>query len=80
MSDTEPTVGRIVHYTGIQHYPITQPIAAIITEVLPPQKDQPRLVRLDIRWPTFSEPNFTNNLFPYAEEPKPGHWNWPPRA
>jgi hypothetical protein len=77
---TEPTVGRIVHYhsygtPGGEYLP--EPRAAIITEVEQPSKGQPRKVSLAVLNPTGL---FFKEGLPYSEEPKPGHWNWPPRA
>ncbi len=78
----QPTVGRIVHYQsygtpGGEYLP--EPRAAIITEVKPaPEPDMGDWVAsLAVINPTGLF--FKENL-PYAEEPTPGHWNWPPRA
>ena len=75
MSDQKPSIGRIVHYQaygtpGGEHK--SEPRAAIITEV----KDG-NLVSLFVANPTGI---FLNRDVPYSEEPKPGHWNWPPRT
>ncbi|QNJ56901.1 hypothetical protein SEA_REINDEER_91 [Mycobacterium phage Reindeer] len=79
----EPSVGRIVHYhsygtPGGEYLP--EPRAAIITAVY---EDEPELydpskvyVGLAVLNPTGI---FFNQLVPFSEEPKPGHWNWPPR-
>ncbi|MGW5519119.1 hypothetical protein [Nocardia africana] len=84
MSNPAPTVGRIVHFQtygtpGGEH--ASEPIAAIITGV--------REVQYDPTLPVTFEadlfaiyPNGTSHKtsIPFAEEPTPGHWNWPPRV
>lgn len=85
-----PTVGRIVHY---QPMPQTendrylswtterdgQPWAAIITRVLPDGR-----VNLDLRKPIGMDDERLDpaspGIYPFAETPTPGHWNWPPRG
>ena len=43
--------------------------------------DQSMVVRLDIRWPDAAEPlPEWGTLAPFSDEPKPGHWSWPPRV
>jgi hypothetical protein len=76
----EPTIGRTVHYhsygtPGGEYLP--EPRAAIITEVGPPVKGQPRGASLAVLNPTGL---FFKEDVPYAGQPTPGHWNWPPRA
>lgn len=81
-----PSVGRIVHYqsygTPGGEY-VSEPRAAIITEISrreyrSPDSDAPgALVGLCVLNPTGQ---FFNCNVPYAEEPTPGHWNWPPRV
>lgn len=80
----EPTIGRSVHYQsygtpGGEYLP--SPRAAVITEVgytqLEPGADPVQFVGLAIFNPTGM---FFNQTVPFAEEPTPGHWNWPPRA
>jgi hypothetical protein len=76
----EPTVGRVVHYQsygtpGGEYLP--EPRAAMITQVALPEKDKPRSVGLMVVNPTGV---FFKEDIPYAEQPTPGHWNWPPRA
>lgn len=72
-----PTVGRIVHYQsygtpGGEHLP--EPRAAIITEIRGGPAGE---VGLCILNPTGQ---FFNQSVPRADEPTPGHWNWPPRT
>lgn len=71
----EPTIGRIVHYqsygTPNGEY-LPEPRASIITEVHDNQT-----VGLCVLNPTGQ---FFNREVPFAEEPTPGHWNWPPRV
>lgn len=72
----KPTVGRIVHYqsygTPGGEY-ASLPRAAVITEVDPNGEH----VGLCILNPTGQ---FFTRGVRYSEEPKPGHWNWPPRV
>lgn len=81
---TPPTIGRVVHYRsygtpGGEYLP--EPRAAIVTEVtsaqLTPGADPEQVVGLCILNPTGM---FFNQRVPFSEEPKPGHWSWPPRA
>lgn len=70
----KPTIGRIVHYQsygtpGGEYLP--EPRAAVITEVLTDV-----VVGLCVLNPTGQ---FFHRSVPFSEEPKPGHWNWPPR-
>lgn len=70
-----PSVGRIVHYQsygtpGGEYLP--EPRAAIITEA-----DTSTTVGLCVLNPTGM---FFSRTVPYSDEPKPGHWNWPPRV
>lgn len=74
----QPTVGRIVHYQsygtpGGEYQP--EPRAAVVTQVALGSARQ--FVGLAILNPTGM---FFNAAVPYASEPTPGHWNWPPRA
>lgn len=79
-----PSVGRVVHYhsygtPGGEFLPEAR--AAIITAVYPepPELADPELlhVGLCVLNPTGM---FFNQLVPFSEEPKPGHWSWPPRV
>lgn len=85
---TTPSIGRIVHYQsygtpGGEYLP--QPRAAIITAVPELLAEQPNsgpdgyvpAVDLCVLNP---QGFFFNEKVPYSEEPKPGHWNWPPRV
>lgn len=80
----EPTVGRIVHYQsygtpGGEYLPEAR--AAVITTVENWHKGFAGItniyVGLCILNPTGM---FFNEHVPFAEEPTPGHWNWPPRV
>jgi hypothetical protein len=87
----QPTVGRVVHYQsygtpGGEFTP--EPRAAIITEVdacddsaVPGICDTGHIgcprVGLCVLNPTGQ---YFNRDVPYAPEPTPGHWNWPPRV
>ncbi|MBV6758383.1 hypothetical protein [Rhodococcus opacus] len=79
-----PSIGRVVHYQsygtpGGEYLP--EPRAAIITEVgaaqLHPGDELTEVVGLAILNPTGLH---LNRGVPFAEEPTPGHWNWPPRV
>ena len=91
MSEQKPSVGRIVHYhsygtPGGEYTP--QPRAAIITELYNPGDSSVENLVVDsagtqttvglcVLNPTGQ---FFNRYVPYSEQPKPGHWNWPPRV
>jgi hypothetical protein len=69
-----PSVGRIVHYQsygtpGGEFLPA--PRAAIIAEV-----HEDGEVTVVVLNPT----GLFFNRVPFAAEPTPGHWNWPPRV
>lgn len=70
-----PSVGHTVHY---QSYGTpngefkSEPRAAIITQV-----NADGSVGLFIMNPTGF---FLPTSISFSEEPKPGHWNWPPRV
>ncbi len=71
----KPSIGRIVHYRsygtpGGEYLP--EPRAAIITAV-----SDGNDVSLCVLNPTGL---FFNEDVPYSQEPKPGHWSWPPRV
>lgn len=74
----QPSIGRIVHYQsygtpGGEYLP--EPRAAIITGIAP---DESGWVSLAVVNP--SGLFFQSEGVPFAEEPTPGHWNWPPRV
>ncbi|MGY1593241.1 hypothetical protein ACI79D_14800 [Geodermatophilus sp. SYSU D00708] len=77
----QPTIGRVVHYQsygtpGGEYLP--EPRAASITEIGTPAEDEVTpAVGLAVLNPTGM---FFITSFPSAEEPTPGHWNWPPRG
>lgn len=71
----KPSIGRVVHYhsygtPGGEYLP--EPRAAIITAV-----SDSTPVGLAVLNPTGM---FFNTSVPFSEEPKPGHWSWPPRV
>lgn len=75
-----PTVGRIVHYQsygtpGGEYQP--EPRAAIVTQVTGLATATGQFVSLLVLYPNGSS---NKAKVPYAEEPTPGHWNWPPRT
>lgn len=75
----KPSIGRIVHYQsygtpGGEYSP--EPRAAVVTEIHP-EAGYTMLVGLCVLNPTGM---FFNRAVPYSEEPKPGHWSWPPRV
>ncbi len=77
---TQPSIGRIVHYQsygtpGGEYLP--EPRAAIITTIAAPTATEPDRVGLAVLNPTGM---FFNASVPYSEDPKPGHWSWPPRV
>lgn len=90
----KPTVGRIVHYqaygTPNGEYP-SVPRAAVVTQLLvqeafvgglgPDEPDGTLEFKGDVGLAILNPTGmFFNPSVPYSEEPKPGHWNWPPRV
>lgn len=79
----KPSIGRIVHYQsygtpGGEYLP--EPRAAVITDVSDSfgTSEHPETrVGLCVLNPTGM---FFTRGVRFAEEPKPGHWNWPPRV
>lgn len=75
----KPTVGRVVHY---QSYGTPGgERAAIITAVArqpdyPGDEEEMYTVSICVLNPTGM---FFNEGVPFAPDPTPGHWNWPPR-
>jgi hypothetical protein len=71
----KPSIGRIVHYqsygTPNGEY-LPEPRAAVITSV-----GVVGQVGLCVLNPTGI---FFNDSVAYSDEPKPGHWSWPPRV
>lgn len=70
----QPSIGRIVHYQrygspGGEHR--AEPSPACITQVLENGE-----CMLFVMNPT----GLYFNKTPYSPEPKPGHWNWPPKV
>lgn len=75
---SKPSVGRIVHfYSETADEGLNKiPHAAIITYVY----DNPDLyVGLTVFARGIKEYDVRVSA-PFSEEPKPGHWTWPPRA
>lgn len=74
MSNQTPSVGRIVHY---QAYGTpggefkSVPRAAIVVEVYDAEAG-------DIGVCVLNPQGMFFNRVKFSEEPKPGHWNWPP--
>ncbi|MFJ1459732.1 hypothetical protein [Nocardia sp. N2S4-5] len=78
-----PSIGRIVHYQtygtpGGEFRP--QPLAALITGVRDDfgTDDAPES---RVSLVVFYDNGFSNKTnVRFSEEPKPGHWSWPPRV
>lgn len=70
------TVGRIVHYQRYGSADGThkaEPSPAIVTKVIDEDGGWVQLFVMNPNGVYFNET-------PYSEEPKPGHWNWPPKV
>jgi hypothetical protein len=79
----KPSIGRVVHYQsygtpGGEHLP--EPLAAIVTGVDDSfgTNDSPQ-TRVDLYVIYGNGCSHKANV-EFAEEPTPGHWNWPPRV
>ncbi|NKT17598.1 hypothetical protein GS909_07045 [Rhodococcus hoagii] len=76
----EPTIGRIVHFTESSG----RTIAAIVTAVHPDHCVELTVFQPGTApgWVTLGPKGTPDEtpLIPFAEQPTPGHWNWPPRA
>ncbi len=73
-----PSIGRIVHFYPNPLNPTGHPSAAIIASVHEAQLDAERkMVNLCV----ISHDGSTSSVrdVPFAAEPTPGHWTWPPR-
>lgn len=71
-----PSIGRVVHYHRYgtpngEHLP--EPSPAVITKVIDAESKKVQLFVMNPNGLYFNET-------PYSEEPKPGHWSWPPRV
>lgn len=86
-----PTVGRVVHYTKTDDKDLT-PQAAIITaaalhnqfyEGQPKPDSEENKYRVSLH--VFVQQGFNSGSMdlpqiPWSNEPKRGHWHWPPRV
>lgn len=76
MSAQKPSICRMVHYQRYgtplgEHLP--EPSPAVIVKVLDEATSRCQLFVMNPNGLYFNDT-------PYSEEPKPGHWNWPPRV
>ncbi|MFE3052347.1 hypothetical protein [Nocardia sp. NPDC059239] len=75
-----PSVGRIVHYqsygTPGGEY-LSEPLAALVTGVGGPAHTGADYVDLCVFYPNGAS---FKTVVRRADEPTPGHWNWPPRV
>lgn len=78
--EQKPSIGRIVHYhsygTPGGEFK-SEPRAAIITELARVEETGEPVVGLCVMNPTGL---FLNRGVSYSEQPKAGHWSWPPRV
>lgn len=70
------SVGRVVHYMrfgspGGEHKPEISP--AVVVKVNDEESQECQLFVMNPNGVYF-------NPTPFSEEPKPGHWSWPPRV
>lgn len=73
--EQKPSIGRVVHYQkygtpGGEHKP--EPSPAMITKV----EEDGTTCMLFVMNPN----GVYFNKTPFSVEPKPGHWNWPPKV
>lgn len=78
----QPTIGRIVHFVPPSENvgpKSVKLVAAIVTNVH--GADVPVTGEHHCDLATFG-PNslYFQHMVPWSEEPKPGHWSWPPRT
>lgn len=76
MQHQKPSIGRVVHYHRYgspdgTHKP--EPSAAVVTKVLDESTNRCQLFVMNPNGLYFNDT-------PFSEEPKPGHWNWPPKV
>lgn len=74
MAEQQPTIGRVVHYQrygspGGEHK--AEPSAAVITQI---HEDG------DCQLFVMNPNGVYFNKTPFSQNPKPGHWSWPPKA
>jgi hypothetical protein len=72
--EQKPSIGKVVHYQRFgspagEHK--SEPSPAVITQVF--ENGECQLFVMNPNGLYF-------NRTPYSPEPKPGHWNWPPRV
>lgn len=72
--EQKPTIGRVVHYQrygspGGEHK--TEPSPAVITQI---HEDG------DCQLFVMNPNGVYFNKTPFSQNPKPGHWSWPPKA
>lgn len=70
------SIGRTVHYQrfgspGGEHQ--AEPSPAVVVKVLNEGTQECQLFVMNPNGVYF-------NATPFSEEPKPGHWNWPPKV
>jgi hypothetical protein len=74
VSQQKPTIGRVVHYqrygTALGEHK-SEPSPAVIVEVF--ENGDCQLFVMNPNGLYF-------NRTPYSDEPKGGHWSWPPRV